>query len=84
MRVFAALRAAQHRELTLTQIFLVGTAHVSKASVEEVRSTIRRVRPATVLVELDAGRAQKLRSGTQTSGADMLKVELVKRCGVLR
>ena len=45
MRVFAALRAAQHRELTLTQIFLVGTAHVSKASVEEVRSTIRRVRP---------------------------------------
>ncbi len=49
-----------------------------------MRSTIRRVRPATVLVELDAGRAQKLRSGTQTSGADMLKVYLVRRYGVLR
>ena len=56
------------------QIFLVGTAHVSKASVEEVRATIQRVRPATVLVELDAGRAQKLRSGSPTSGTDIFKV----------
>jgi pheromone shutdown protein TraB len=59
------------------QIFLVGTAHVSKVSVEEVRTTIKRVRPATVLVELDAGRARKLRSGSPTSGTDIFKARAV-------
>ena len=67
-------RETRAASCTPAQIFLIGTAHVSKASVEEVRSTIRRVQPATVLVELDAGRARNLRSGAQTSGTDLLKV----------
>lgn len=48
---------------TLLQIFLVGTAHVSKASAEEVRQLIRAVQPQAVMLELCAGRAARLRSG---------------------
>ncbi len=38
------------------EIHLIGTAHVSRASVEEVARTIRQVRPDTVCVELDQTR----------------------------
>lgn len=38
------------------EIYLVGTAHVSKASVEEVWRVVRDVRPDTVCVELDQNR----------------------------
>jgi pheromone shutdown-related protein TraB len=37
-------------------VYLVGTAHVSKKSVEDVRNTIEAVRPDTVCVELCAAR----------------------------
>ncbi len=46
------------------QVHLVGTAHVSKASSEEVREVIQAVQPQTVFVELDAQRGQQLRRGT--------------------
>lgn len=48
------------------EIFLVGTAHVSKQSAEEVRDMIRLVNPDSVMVELCAGRAARLRSGAST------------------
>lgn len=38
------------------EIFLVGTAHVSKKSVEEVQALIDELRPDAVCVELDAAR----------------------------
>jgi pheromone shutdown-related protein TraB len=44
------------------EIFLVGTAHVSKKSVEEVRRVIAELRPDTVCVELDASRCEALRN----------------------
>jgi pheromone shutdown-related protein TraB len=47
-------------ELGDTEIFLVGTAHVSRKSVEDVRATIEAVRPDSVCVELDQGRLQNL------------------------
>ena len=37
-------------------IHLIGTAHVSKDSIEEVKNTIRGEKPAVVCVELDQGR----------------------------
>lgn len=52
--------------MQLGQIFLVGTAHVSKASAEEVKAMIQAVKPQTVFVELDAERARRLQQGTQT------------------
>ena len=42
------------------EVFLVGTAHVSRESVTDVRRTIEAVRPETVCVELDEGRYQNL------------------------
>ena len=47
-------------ELGDREIFLVGTAHVSRESVEDVRKTIEAVRPDSVCVELDEGRYQNL------------------------
>lgn len=45
------------------EIFLVGTAHVSKQSAEEVREMIRLVKPSSVMVELCPQRAARLRAG---------------------
>mgnify|MGYP000616265953 CR=1 FL=1 len=43
---------------------LVGTAHVSSKSVQEVEDAIREERPDVVAVELDEGRYRQLRGGT--------------------
>ena len=40
-------------ELNGRKITLVGTAHVSKESVEEVKETIKAINPDCVAVELD-------------------------------
>ncbi|KAL4422409.1 hypothetical protein ABPG75_008606 [Micractinium tetrahymenae] len=53
------------------EIFIVGTAHVSKRSAEEVRDMIRLVKPQSVMVELCSGRAARLRSGN--TDQDFLK-----------
>jgi len=41
-------------------VYLVGTAHVSRQSLEDVRNTIELVRPDTVCLELDAERYRNL------------------------
>jgi len=51
-----------------SEIFLVGTAHISKTSAEEVRSVIRSVNPDNVFVELCDDRAAAIRRGI--SGGD--------------
>ncbi|HJJ29256.1 MAG TPA: TraB/GumN family protein [Methanocorpusculum sp.] len=45
----------------MTEIHLVGTAHVSQKSIEEVRATVDAVNPDVIAVELDVGRANTLR-----------------------
>jgi len=54
---------------------VVGTAHVSEASVEEVESIIRDRRPDIVAVELDEGRYRQLRGETpeDLDAGDLLK-----------
>lgn len=47
--------------VTTGNVTLVGTAHVSPKSVEEVRAAIREVQPDVVCVELDETRLQALR-----------------------
>lgn len=56
------------------QIFLIGTAHVSSSSADEVREVIRRVRPQSVMVELCAGRARQLMEGDSQHGFSFVKV----------
>lgn len=55
-------------------ITVVGTAHVSKRSVEDVEATIRRVRPDKVLVELDPGRFEALRDPERWRNTDIIQV----------
>ncbi|MHC3437065.1 TraB/GumN family protein [Natrialbaceae archaeon A-gly3] len=43
---------------------VLGTAHVSQASVDEVNETIDRERPDVVAVELDEGRYRQMQGGT--------------------
>jgi pheromone shutdown-related protein TraB len=55
-------------------ITLVGTAHVSKASVETVEETIRSLQPDKVLVELDAKRFEALQNPDAWKNTDIIKV----------
>ncbi len=56
------------------EILLVGTAHVSRESVEEVRSLILAERPDRVCVELDASRHRSLTEGERWRGLDLVQV----------
>lgn len=56
------------------EIILVGTAHVSKDSVDEVSSTIETEQPDHICLELDAGRYQTKTEGKSWSNMDISKV----------
>lgn len=45
-------------------VTLIGTAHISEESIEQVRRIIREQRPDTVMIELDMKRLGKIKSGT--------------------
>ncbi|KAK9818306.1 hypothetical protein WJX72_010357 [[Myrmecia] bisecta] len=55
------------------EIFLVGTAHVSRKSAEQVQQMIQVVKPEVVMLELDATRARKLRSQSTSEQGSFLK-----------
>src|SRR6056297_2303188 len=56
------------------EITVVGTAHVSQASVDEVTETIESESPDVVAVELDEGRYRQMKGGTpdDIEAADLL------------
>lgn len=56
------------------EIYLVGTAHVSQKSVEEVKRVIRELRPDTVCVELDETRYGALTDENRFRKLDIFKV----------
>lgn len=56
------------------EIFLVGTAHISQKSVEEVRHVIDAVRPDTVCVELDRTRFESLVDESRWRRLDIFQV----------
>ncbi|MDQ7008019.1 MAG: TraB/GumN family protein [Acidobacteriota bacterium] len=55
-------------------IHIVGTAHVSRQSVEEVQRVIREIRPETVCIELDANRLQALTDAGRWRKLDIFQV----------
>ena len=61
-------------ELNGRKITLVGTAHVSKESVEEVKETIKTLQPDCVAVELDEKRADSIQNADRYSQLDLVKV----------
>jgi pheromone shutdown-related protein TraB len=56
------------------EIFIVGTAHVSQKSVEEVERVIREVKPDTVCVELDKPRHESLVDETRWRKLDLFQI----------
>ena len=61
-------------ELNGRKLTLVGTAHVSKESVEEVKETIKTLQPDCVAVELDEKRADSIQNADRYSQLDLVKV----------
>ena len=70
-------------ELDGKRIHLVGTAHISARSVEEVKETIDRVRPDTVCVELCAARHHSLMRPDAWREMDLFQVVRQKRAMTL-
>ena len=56
------------------EIVLIGTAHVSKESVNEVSSIIREEAPDRVCVEIDAGRYNSMKAGNKWEHLDIFKI----------
>lgn len=56
------------------EVYLVGTAHVSKESVEEVRATIQTVRPQSVCVELCQSRYKVMTDKEAWRKMDIFKI----------
>jgi pheromone shutdown-related protein TraB len=72
-----------HLEYDGKRIILVGTAHVSKGSVDLVQSVIREVKPDTVCVELCESRAQAIRQKQRWQEMDIIKVIKEKKAFLL-
>ena len=64
------------------EIFFVGTAHVSRQSVEEVRSVIRGLRPDSVCVELDPARLESLEDDSRWRRLDVTEILRRDRAGI--
>ncbi|PCI27989.1 MAG: conjugal transfer protein TraB [SAR324 cluster bacterium] len=56
------------------RIILIGTAHISQASIDEVEEVIREVRPDTVCVELCASRYESIKNKDHWKNMDIVKV----------
>ncbi|MDT8274130.1 MAG: TraB family protein, partial [Desulfomonilia bacterium] len=73
----------EYLQLEGKQIILVGTAHVSHSSVEEVRSTIEETHPDTVAVELCQARYDVLKNPGLWREMDIISIVKNKRSAFL-
>ena len=65
------------------EIILVGTAHVSKRSAEQVKEIIETENPDTVCVELDKQRYKSIKEGKKWKDMDIIKVIKQKKATLL-
>lgn len=65
------------------EYILIGTAHVSKQSAEQVKEVIEAERPDSVCVELDEQRYQSVMEGSKWSETDIFKVIKEKKATLL-
>src|SRR5690625_2580715 len=65
------------------EIVLIGTAHVSKHSAEQVKEVIDIERPDSVCIELDEQRYQSVMDGNQWKKMDIFKVIKEKKATLL-
>ncbi|WP_025025921.1 TraB/GumN family protein [Caldalkalibacillus mannanilyticus] len=65
------------------EFILIGTAHVSKQSAEQVKAVIEAERPDSVCVELDDQRYQAIKAGNKWKDMDIFKVIKEKKATLL-
>lgn len=70
-------------ELDGKEYILIGTAHVSKQSAEQVKEVIELERPDSVCVELDEQRYQSISDGSKWKEMDIFKVIKEKKASLL-
>lgn len=75
--------AVERIELSGKEIMIVGTAHVSKASVDEVRSSIREFKPDEVAIELCRNRFEVMKNPKGWQEADIFKIVREKKATFL-
>jgi pheromone shutdown-related protein TraB len=73
----------QHIALENKDITLVGTAHVSAESAEEVRRTIEEIHPDAIAIELDQGRYNAMTQGKSWEKTDITQIIRQKKVGFL-
>lgn len=77
-----------NKELTQVQIndkciTIIGTAHVSRYSAEEVKEIIQEIQPDCICIELDDQRYQNLKNPKEFSDMDIVQVIKNKKVGSL-
>lgn len=65
------------------ELILIGTAHVSKLSAQQVKEVIEREQPDTVAVELDKQRYDAIMGGDRWKDTDIFKVIKEKKASLL-
>jgi pheromone shutdown-related protein TraB len=65
------------------EIILIGTAHVSKQSAEQVKEVIEQERPDSVCIELDEQRYKSIMEGNKWKEQDIFKVIKDKKASLL-
>src|SRR5690606_25828124 len=70
-------------ELNGKEFILIGTAHVSKQSAEQVKEVIEAERPDSVCVELDQQRFESIQNKNQWKDMDIFKVIKEKKATLL-
>jgi len=65
------------------ECILIGTAHVSRHSAEQVKEVIEREQPDSVCVELDEGRYQSITDGAKWRNTDIFSIIREKKATLL-
>lgn len=72
-----------HIQLDGKEILLLGTAHVSRRSAEQVKEVIEREKPDTVCIELDQARYQTITDTKSWKDMDIFKIVKEKKATLL-
>ncbi|WP_080871930.1 TraB/GumN family protein [Oceanobacillus timonensis] len=70
-------------QLNGKEYILIGTAHVSKNSAEQVKEVIDREQPDTICIELDAQRFQSVKDNNKWKNTDIFQIIRDKKAVVL-
>lgn len=76
-------KTVHHLEYDDKQVILVGTAHVSRESAQQVRQVIQEENPDTVCVELCQSRYQSIRQKERWQETDIIKIIREKKSFLL-